>query len=154
MNVVIMLLETNCLSLSLAQNRSAPSLRYRRAMVASLGVGQEEEEEGGVFVSAAGFGTFLTSPWAGDLLAPSPGPWDFTDVGHPYTRSILCSAEHYPRGREPGGRIVASIPAIWEALSCVPGKEEAPGPTRVSLGRDAGLLLLPLHPTLAPAPQP
>lgn len=105
-------------------------------------------------MSAAGFGTFLTSAWAGDHLAPSPGPWDFTDVGCPHARSVLRSAEHYPRGRELRGRIVASIPAIWGALSCVPGKEEAPSPTCVSPGRDAGLLLLPLRPTLAPAPQP
>lgn len=40
MNVAVTLLETNCLSLSLAQNWSAPRLRYHYAMVAGLDVGQ------------------------------------------------------------------------------------------------------------------
>lgn len=52
MNVVIMLLETNCLSLSLAQNRSAPSLRYRRAVVASPGAGQGLAGRRGLCVSS------------------------------------------------------------------------------------------------------
>lgn len=128
MNVVIMLLETNCLSLSLAQNRSAPGQRYRCAVVASPGAGQglarrKRRKEGSL---CQHLGLVPSSPVAGPETICSPGS------GEPCPQALgsspiwvvpmsaLRSMEHHPCGRELSVRIVASTTAIWEAPSSTP----------------------------------
>lgn len=116
------------------------------------GTSYGEDEKRGILVPAVGFGTFLTCSWTGHHFVPrqqkalSPGQWEFTNMGCLHAWSALCPAEHHPCGRELSVRMVPSTMAIWgppaQPLSCVQGKEEAPGSTCMTLGRDAGRALL------------
>lgn len=168
MNVVIMLLETNCLSLSLARNWSAPRRRYRCAVVASPDAGQglarrKRRKEGSLCQRLSlvpsspvpGPETTL-QPREQGRLSPGPGssPTQVVPMhGLPSgLRSITLVAGSWVWGSWLPPRQTEELPA--RPLSCVWGKKEAAGLTCVPPGRDAGRALLCCFPGITPASSP
>lgn len=156
MNVVIMLLESNCLSLSLAQNWSALRRSYHCAMLVLLDAGQGpamgKMRKEGSWCQQLGLVPSSPAPGLDATLCPGSRKPCPQASGSSPTWTVpmrgLPSAQqsHHPCGRELSVRMVPSTMAIWgppaQSLSCVQGKEEAPGSTCMALGRDAGRALL------------